>query len=62
MHREKNSLTLIHRRRKKFLCFSLPGIPVLVSEFPVHVHVPKKNARIPVPATIAGTGSAQPLD
>ena len=40
----------------------MPGIPVPVSEFPVHVPVPNKYARIPVPAIYPGTGSAQPLN
>ena len=41
--------------------FFLPGIPIPVSEFPVHVPVPKKYARIPVSAKIPGSGSTQPL-
>ena len=54
------SLTFLHRN-KCFHCFSLPGILVPASEFPVHVPVPNKYARIPVPAIYPGTGSAQPL-
>ena len=54
------SLTFLHRN-KCFHCFSLPGILVPASEFPVHVPVPNKYARIPVPANYPGTGSAQPL-
>ena len=60
MHREKLSLAFF--QRNKFVhYFSLPGIPVPVSKFPVHVPVLNKHARIPVPAKIPGTGSAQPL-
>ena len=54
------SLAFLHRN-KLVHCFSLPGIPVPASEFPVHVPVPNKYARIPVPANYPGTGSAQPL-
>ena len=57
---KKISLVFLHRN--KFVHWvSLPGIPVPVSEFPVHVPVPNKYARIPVPANYPGTGSAQPL-
>ena len=55
---ESMSLAFIHRNKKP--CFSLPGIPVPVSEFFIHVPDPK-NARYPVPAKIPGTGSVQPL-
>ena len=59
-HREIISLAFLHRN--KFVhCFSLPGIPVPVSEFPVHVPVQNKYARIPVTVNYPGTGSAQPL-
>ena len=59
-HREIISLAFLHRN--KFVHWvSLPGNPVPVSEFPVHVPVPNKYARIPVPANIPGTGSTQPL-
>ena len=58
---ESENLTLI--LKIKFVhCFSLPGIPVPVSKIPVHVPVPNKYARIPVPAKIPGTGCAQPLN
>ena len=57
---KKISLLFLHRN--KFVHWvSLPGIPVPVSEFSVHVPVQNKYARIPVPANHPGTGSAQPL-
>ena len=57
----KNISLLFLHRNNFFHWVSLPGIPVPVSEFPVHVPVQNKYARIPVPASYPGTGSAQPL-